>query len=174
MGEHDAGRSGGLERPTATEMNEAIHIPESVTPEGLRARADIVRKALGDESCARHLELAADEIVKLSKVPLPATKVLVELLDKFAAADDDGLRRAAMLDAAITLRAFAQSHKRVQNDSELEATAYGTATEKSTRAVKLSLLREKRVLGYLVIPCEKVYDAGTHLLHLYDQLEGIE
>ena len=99
MGEHDAGRSGGLERPTATEMNEAIHIPESVTPEGLRARADIVRKALGDESCARHLELAADEIVKLSNVPLPATKVLVELLDKFAAADDDGLRRAAMLDS---------------------------------------------------------------------------
>jgi len=39
-------------------------IPESVTPDGLRARADIVRKA-GDESCARHLELAAEEIKRL-------------------------------------------------------------------------------------------------------------
>ena len=128
---------------------------------------------LGESAIEKLLDALAD----LRKVPLPATKVLVELLDKFAAADDDGLRRAAMLDAAITLRAFAQSYtgaKRAQTDSELEATAYGTATEKSTRAVKLSLLREKRVLGYLVIPCEKVYDAGTHLLHLYDQLEGIE
>jgi hypothetical protein len=158
-------------------MNEAIVIPESVTPEGLRARADIVRKALGDESCARHLELAADEIVKLSNVPLPATKVLVELLDKFAAADDDGLRRAAMLDAAITLRAFAQSYagtKHTRDDSELGATAYLTATEKSTREVKFTLLREKRVLGHLVFSCEQVYDTATHLLHLYDQLEGIE
>lgn len=131
MGEYHAGRSGGLERPTVTEMNEAIVIPESVTPEGLRARADIVRKALGDESCARHLELAADEIARLNA-------------------------------------------RRSGDDPNLEATAYGTATEKATRAAKFSLLREKRVLGYLVIPCEKVYDIGNHLLHLYDQLEGIE
>lgn len=60
MGEHD------LQRPTTTEMNEAIQIPESVTPEGLRARADIVRKSFGDESCARHLELAANEILRLN------------------------------------------------------------------------------------------------------------
>jgi hypothetical protein len=118
-------------KPTATEMNEAIHIPESVTPEGLRARADIVRKALGDESCARHLELAADEIARLTT-------------------------------------------RRPGDDPALEATGYGTATEKSTREAKLTLLREKQVLGYLVIPCEKVYDFGTHMLHLYDQLEGIE
>jgi hypothetical protein len=65
MGENDAGRSGGLERPTTAEMSEAVTIPQSVTPEGLRARADIIRKAIGDESCARHLELAADEITKL-------------------------------------------------------------------------------------------------------------
>ena len=130
MGEHDAGRSGGLERPTATEMTEAIRIPESVTPEGLRARADMVRKALGDESCARHLELAADEIARLKA-------------------------------------------RRVGDDPALEATAYSTAVEKSTREAKFTLLREKRVLGYLVIPCEKVYDIGIHLLHLYDQLEGI-
>ena len=131
MGEHDAGRSGGLERPTATEMREAIQIPESVTPEGLRARADMVRKALGDESCARHLELAADEIARLKA-------------------------------------------RRVGDDPALEATAYSTAVEKSTREAKFTLLREKRVLGYLVFPCEKVYDIGTHFLRLYDQLEGIE
>jgi hypothetical protein len=131
MGEHNAGGSGGLERPTVAEMNEAVPIPESVTPEGLRARANIVRRALGDESCARHLELAADEIARL------------------------------------------KASKR-GDDPALEATAYSTAVEKSTREAKLTLLREKRVLGYLVIPCEKVYDIGTHLLHLYDQLEGIE
>lgn len=131
MGEHDAGRSGGLERPTATEMSEAIQIPEHVTPEGLRVRADIVRKSTGDESCARHLELAADEIARLKS-------------------------------------------KKNSDDPNLEADAYSTAVEKSTREAKFTLLRGKKVLGYLVIPCEKVYDTGTHLLHLYDQLEGIE
>jgi hypothetical protein len=120
-----------LFKPTVTEMNEAIVIPERVTPEGLRARADIVRKALGDESCARHLELAADEIARLKA-------------------------------------------RRVGDDPNLEANAYGMATEKATREAKFTLLRERRVLGYLVIPCEKVYDIGTHLLHLYDKLEGIE
>ena len=130
MGEHNAGGRGGLERPTTTEMREAIQIPESVTPEGLRVRADIVRKSFGDESCARHLELAADEIARLKA-------------------------------------------RRIGDDPALEATAYSTAVEKSTREAKFTLLREKRVLGYLVIPCEKVYDIGTHLLRLYDQLEGI-
>ena len=120
-----------LFKPTVTEMSEAIHIPESVTPEGLRVRADIVRKSFGDESCARHLELAADEIARLKARP-------------------------------------------VGDDPALEANAYSTATEKTTREAKLTLLREKRVLGYLVIPCEKVYDFGTHMLHLYDQLEGIK
>lgn len=39
---------------------------ESVSPEGLRARADTVRDKLNDGgSCARHLELAADEIERL-------------------------------------------------------------------------------------------------------------
>lgn len=36
-------------------------IPECVTPDGLRARADIMRGYM-DESCARHLELAAARI----------------------------------------------------------------------------------------------------------------
>jgi len=130
MGVHDAGRSGGLERPTATEMREAIQIPESVSPEGLRARADLVRR-IGDESCARHLELAADEFVRLREPK--------------------------------------------KNDPDLEATAWTwTAVEKTTHEIKLSLIREKQVLGYLVLPAEKVYDLGDHFLRLYDQLEGIE
>lgn len=131
MGDHNAGGGGGLERPTAAEMTEAIQIPESVTPEGLRARADIIRKAIGDESCARHLELAADEIVRLKA-------------------------------------------RRGREDPSLEATAYGTSIEKTEKEMKLSLQREGKVLGYLVFPLEKVYDFGTHILQLYDQLEGIE
>lgn len=39
-------------------------IPETVTPAGLRERAKIMRDIL-DESCARHLELAANEIERL-------------------------------------------------------------------------------------------------------------
>lgn len=40
---------------------------ETVTPAGLRVRADLVRHALNDSgSCARHLELAADEIERLA------------------------------------------------------------------------------------------------------------
>lgn len=132
MGINDAGRGGGLDRPTATEMTEAIAIPECVTPEGLRVRADLVRKSTGDESCARHLELAADEITRLA------------------------------------------SRRKIDDDPSLEATGYHTAIEPSTRHARLALFRRKVQLGYLVIPCERVYDMGNHLLRLYDQLEGIE
>lgn len=38
-----------------------VKIPETVSPEGLRERAKIMRGSM-DESCARHLELAADRI----------------------------------------------------------------------------------------------------------------
>lgn len=113
-------------KPTTTEMREAIPIPEHVTPEGLRVRADIVRKSVGDESCARHLELAADEI--------------------------DRLR--------------ADNPKR-------EATGYSSHIDKGNKEAKITLVRGKRVLGYLVIPSEKVYDMGTHMLMLYDELEEI-
>jgi hypothetical protein len=38
---------------------------ESVSPAGLRARADLVRNKLNDSgSCARHLELAADTLAR--------------------------------------------------------------------------------------------------------------
>jgi hypothetical protein len=65
MGSNDAGRSGGVDRATAQEMSEFQPIPESVTPEGLLARADLMRAT--DPSCARHLELAAEEIKKLRR-----------------------------------------------------------------------------------------------------------
>ena len=65
MGEYDAGGSGRVDRPTVAEMMEFSGMPETVTPEGLRARADIMRAA--DPSCARHLELAAEEIQKLRR-----------------------------------------------------------------------------------------------------------
>lgn len=42
-------------------------ILESVSPAGLRARADL-RRAYDDESGARHLDLAADEIERLQDV----------------------------------------------------------------------------------------------------------
>ncbi|KGT75838.1 hypothetical protein MA20_32130 [Bradyrhizobium japonicum] len=50
---------------------ERHEIPETVTPDGLRARANIMREN-GDESCARHLELAAAKIDQLSPRQLDA------------------------------------------------------------------------------------------------------
>lgn len=45
----------------------AVQMGECITPDGLRARAEIVRPLLNDSgSCARHLELAAAEIARLS------------------------------------------------------------------------------------------------------------
>jgi hypothetical protein len=41
-------------------------IPETVSPAGLRERAKIMRENR-DESCARHLELAANEVARLRK-----------------------------------------------------------------------------------------------------------
>ena len=126
MGKHE------ILKPTAIEMNEIITAPRTVSPEGLRVRAKLVRETLGDESCARHLELAADEIAKLRR--------------KMGKSDDP----------------------------ELEASGYATATEKTTKEMRLTLTRSGSVLGWLVYPVESVYDFGTHVLHLYDELEGIE
>ena len=61
MGDRNADRRGRLEGSEAEEMR---LIPEAVTPDGLIARAGIMR-GQGDESCARHLELAAEEITRL-------------------------------------------------------------------------------------------------------------
>lgn len=49
---------------SANSTTKQTMIPESVTPAGLRQRANIMRGIL-DESCARHLEHAADEIERL-------------------------------------------------------------------------------------------------------------
>lgn len=69
MGERNADRGGRLEGTPVAEM-----IPETVSPEGLRVRADMMRER-GDESCARHLELAADEIIRLKgEAPRSKTK----------------------------------------------------------------------------------------------------
>jgi hypothetical protein len=47
---------------------------ETVTPEGLRARADMIRNKLDDNgSTARHLELAADMIAALTRAVQPAS-----------------------------------------------------------------------------------------------------
>lgn len=66
MGARNANRGGRLGRSKVAQVTSAPVFVEMVTPEGLRARATIMRE-VGDESCARHLELAADEITKLRK-----------------------------------------------------------------------------------------------------------
>ena len=58
MGDRNADRRGGLEGKKAEKM---IQIPAVVTRKDCCVRADIMRWQ-GDESCARHLELAAEEI----------------------------------------------------------------------------------------------------------------
>lgn len=67
MGTRNANCGGGLDRSKVAQMSETCTlIPQAVSPEGLRARAEIMRET-GNESCARHLELAADEIQRLRK-----------------------------------------------------------------------------------------------------------
>ena len=61
MGSRDADCGRGL---GGTEAPQMTGLTESVTPEGLRSRAGIMRLN-GDDSCARHLELAAAEIARL-------------------------------------------------------------------------------------------------------------
>ena len=77
-----------VDRPALSPPAEG-EVLESVSPEGLRARASMVRDKLNDSgSCARHLELAADEIERL-RTPTPAPvdwnvvgPKLVEALEK--------------------------------------------------------------------------------------------
>src|ERR1700675_2222243 len=86
MGDHE------IQKPSASEMSEYLGIPESVSPEGLVARAEIVRAK--DPSCARHLELAAEEIKRLrrqtnAKVVEPdqhATRFATNVNDRLKAA----------------------------------------------------------------------------------------
>jgi hypothetical protein len=63
--ERALGMNDSILRASATETSEAVVIPTSVSPDGLRARAKLVREMFRDEAGARHLELAADEIVRL-------------------------------------------------------------------------------------------------------------
>lgn len=131
MGKDDAGRSGGVDRPTAKEMTEFQAIPECVTPEGLMARADLMRPT--DPSCARHLELAAEEIRKLrGQTP----------------------------------------QKGVQGDPQ--GTRYVTATNDKLKAATITFFRKDDLLGYMIFNPEETYELGSHLIHLYDKLEGIE
>jgi len=66
---------------------------ESVSPEGLRARANMVRDVLNDGgSCARHLELAAAEIERLSTTPARAE------------AQDEGAAGEPRLDVLASMR----------------------------------------------------------------------
>lgn len=125
-------------KPSIKEMNEAIPIPTVVSPEGLRVRAKLVREITGDEHCARHLELAADEIAKLRKRKKPCR-------------DDRG------------------------DDPELAATGYQMASviDGNTRDAKISLCQNGKVLAYLVMSAEQVYDIGAHFYKTYDELEGI-
>lgn len=130
MGEHDAGRCRGVDRPTAAEMTEFQTIPESVSPEGLLARAEYLRSV--DPSCARHLELAAEEIRKLRR----------------------------------------QLPKKPVEDAEL-GTRYVTATNEKLKAVSFTIYRRDDLLGYMIFDPEQTYDVGSHLIHLYDKLEGL-
>lgn len=132
MGKHNAGRSGGVDRPTAAQMTEFRAVPESVSPEGLMARAEFMRAT--DPSCARHLELAAEEIRKLRGQP---------------------------------------SKKAVEDDAD-QATRYVTASDVKLKAGTLTLFRDKKLLGFLIMSVEEVYEIATNLLHLYDKIEGIK
>jgi hypothetical protein len=112
-------------------MSEFNSIPESVSPEGLMARAEIMRAT--DPSCARHLELAAEEIKKLRGQP---------------------------------------GKKSVEDEEQ--ATRYVTASSQKLKAGTLTLYRKDQVLGFLIMRVEEVYSLGSHLLHMYDKLEGIQ
>ena len=132
------------------EREEMIQIPEAVSPEGLRARAGMMRER-GDESCARHLELAADEIIKLSKDAVLVGK----------------------------LRAAATRHlsKNPLEDTELEAVSYSTATLDDEKKLRFTLYKnagQKDPLGWMIPTCEEIYDVAMHLIKNYDRLEGIE
>ena len=153
-------------------------IPEAVSPEGLRARAGMMRER-GDESCARHLELAAEKIIKLSAPPkAPGTRLLIELLEKFAAEHEPGnLQRAALLDAIDTLRAAArQPPKTSLEDLDLQANSYSTATKDEEKKLRFTLYKspgQKDPLGYMILTCEEIYDVGMHLIKNYDRLENL-
>lgn len=121
-----------LKYPTPVQMREFQDMPESVSPEGLLARADFMRAT--DPSCARHLELAAQEIRKLRGQPI-----------------QEGLE-----------------------DDELQATHWESRTNDRLKAATLTFRHRKALVGYLIMTPEETYELGTHLIHLYDRLEGIK
>ena len=72
----------------------AVIIPETVSPEGLRQRACLARDRMNDSgSCARHIELAADEIETLRAETERLSAALAEAIadKRFAEAEHDDL-----------------------------------------------------------------------------------
>jgi len=93
MGEGDADNSRRLDRTEATEVS---IIPETVSPEGLLIRAGIMRER-GDESCARHLELAAEEISKVKRRKIPLTDPTIQAAGFQTATDEEAKKSRLVL-----------------------------------------------------------------------------
>ena len=136
---------------------EMMLIPEAVSPDGLRARAGIMRER-GDESCARHIELAAQALEQKEALLGQAAEKLGEAADTI-----------------IKLKARRRSNP--LEDPNLEAVSYSTATQDEDKKLRLTLYKspnQQDPLGYMILTCEQIYDVSMHLMRNYDRLEGIE
>lgn len=143
-------------------------IPESVTPDGLIARAGIMRER-GDESCARHLELAAEKIAKLGADAALVEQMRASKLDPATIVKD-----IIAFTAAGMPKAPRQLAKNPLEDPELQAHSYSTATQdKNLRFTLYKNSGQRDPLGYMILQCEEIYDVGMHLIKNYDKLENI-
>ena len=156
MGDRNANRGGGLEGSPTKEM---MLIPEAVSPDGLRARAGIMRER-GDESCARHIELAAQALEQKEALLGQAAEKLGEAADTIN-----------------RLNAARQQPKNPLEDPELQAHCYRTDMDTDSKQVRILFFRDRnqqRLLGYMLMDSPEVYDVASTLMRKYDKLEGIE
>ncbi len=133
-------------------------IPEAVSPDGLRARAGIMRER-GDESCARHIELAAQALEQKEALLGQAAEKLGEAADTIN-----------------RLNAARQQPKNPLEDPELQAHSYATSTLIEEKKLRLTLYKnpgQRDPLGYMILTCEEIYDVGMHLIKNYDRLEEL-
>jgi hypothetical protein len=123
-------------------------LPEVVTPEGLNARASIMRER-GDESCARHLELAAHEIRRLRNVAMG------KAADYYRGGNGNRL-----------------------DDPAYAAQSYQVDVCPEDRCLRIQFFsgpqQQGDMLAYFEMESPDVYDFSTLLMRDYDKLEGIE
>lgn len=102
----------------------------------------------------------------------PTVEKIIADLAKYAGWEAaDSPRAATMREAALVLQQLTPNGG---YNEMLAGDRYSTATHEGDRQMRLTLCKKDKILAYIVLEAEEIYELGKNMLKTYDKLEGIE